>query len=167
MKDVYVEWLVKRKRNFAGKFLRVLFMAASIILWLTSFTLVNTIVLIAAVAVSIITYFLYCFTDVEYEYVYVNGELMIDRILRKSMRKRILNVDAEEIEVVAPMTSPKVDGYKHREWKEFNFTSGYEKDKRRIFEIYCNNGVKIIFEPNREMVEAMKSQMPHKVTVED
>ena len=158
MKDVYVEWLVKRKRNFAGKFLRVLFMAASIILWLTSFTLVNTIVLIAAVAVSIITYFLYCFTDVEYEYVYVNGELMIDRIL---------NVDAEEIEVVAPMTSPKVDGYKHREWKEFNFTSGYEKDKRRIFEIYCNNGVKIIFEPNREMVEAMKSQMPHKVTVED
>ena len=167
MKDVYVEWLVKRKRNFAGKFLRVLFMAASIILWLTSFTLVNTIVLIAAVAVSNITYFLYCFTEVEYEYVYVNGELMIDRILRKSMRKRILNVDAEEIEVVAPMTSPKVDGFKHREWKVLNFTSGYEKDKRRIFEIYCNNGVKIIFEPIREMVVAMKSLMPHKVTVED
>ena len=68
---------------------------------------------------------------------------------------------------VAPMTSPKVDGYKHRPWKEFNFTSGYQKDQRRIFEIYCNNGIKVIFEPNREMIEAMKSQMPNKVTVED
>lgn len=167
MKDVYVEWLVARKRNFTGKVLRGVFMAASILLWLLSMGLVNSFLLIIAVIVSILTYFLYSFTAVEYEYVYVNGELMIDRILRKSMRKRMLNVDAAEIEIVAPMTSPKVDGYKHRQWKEFNFTSGYEKDKRRIFEIYCNNGVKVIFEPNREMVEAMKSQMPHKVTVED
>lgn len=167
MKDVYVEWLVKRKRNFAGRVLRVLFMAASVLLWLSAFAFVNTVVLIAAVAVSIVTYFVYSFTDVEYEYVYVNGELMIDRILRKSMRKRILNVNKDEMEVVAPMTSPKVDGYKNRQFKEFNFTSGSQKDKRRIFEIYCNNGVKVIFEPNREMVEAMKSQMPHKVTVED
>lgn len=167
MKDVYVEWLVARKRNFTGKVLRVVFMAASILLWLLSMGLVNSFLLIFAVIVSILTYFLYSFTSVEYEYVYVNGELMIDRILRRSMRKRMLNVDKSEIEVVAPMTSPKVDGYKHRQWKEFNFTSGYQKDQRRIFEIYCNNGIKVIFEPNREMVEAMKSQMPHKVTVED
>ena len=167
MKDVYVEWLVARKRNLTGKVLRVVLMTASILLWLLSMGLVNSFLLIIAVIVSILTYFLYSFTSVEYEYVYVNGELMIDRILRRAMRKRMLNVDAAEIEIVAPMTSPKVDGYKHRQWKEFNFTSGYEKDKRRIFEIYCNNGVKVIFEPNREMVEAMKSQMPHKVTVED
>lgn len=166
MKDVYVEWLVSRKRNFAGKLLRVIFMAASIILWLSAFAFVNTIVLIFAVLVSIITYFLYCFTAVEYEYMYVNGELMVDRILKKSMRKRLINVDASEIEVVAPLSSPKVDGYKHREFKEFNFTSGYEKDQRKIYGIFCNNGVKVLFEPNREMIEAMRSQMPHKVTIE-
>ena len=167
MKDVYVEWLVARKRNFTGKVLRVVLMAASILLWLLAMGLVESILLIFAVLVSIITYFLFCLTAVEYEYIYVNGELMVDRILKRSMRKRLLNVEKDEIEVVAPMTSPKVDGYKHRPWKEFNFTSGYQKDQRRIFEIYCNNGIKVIFEPNREMIEAMKSQMPNKVTVED
>ena len=166
MKDVYVEWLVAKKRNFAGKVLRVLLLALALILWFFALGLGQTILLILAVIESIITYFIFCFTDVEYEYVYVNGELMVDRILKKSMRKRMLNVDSSEMEVVAPMTSPKVDGYKHRQYKEFIFTSGTEKDKKRIYEIYCNNGIKVVFEPNREMIEAMRSQMPHKVTIE-
>lgn len=167
MNDVYVEWLVAKKRNLFGKVSRVVCLLASILLWIGALGYVNTIVLIFAVLVSIITYFLFCFTDLEYEYVYVNGELMVDRILKKSMRKRMINIEASEMEVVAPMTSPKVDGYKHRQWKEFIFTSGYEKNQRKIYEIYCNNGVKVVFEPSREMLEAMKSQMFSKVTIED
>lgn len=167
MNDVYVEWLVAKKRNLFGKVSRVVCLLASILLWIGALGYVNTIVLIFAVLVSIITYFLFCFTDLEYEYVYVNGELMVDRILKKSMRKRMINIEASEMEVVAPMTSPKVDGYKYRQWKEFIFTSGYEKNQRKIYEIYCNNGVKVVFEPSREMLEAMKSQMFSKVTIED
>lgn len=167
MNDVYVEWLVAKKRNLFGKVSRVVCLLASILLWIGALGYVNTIVLIFAVLVSIITYFLFCFTDLEYEYVYINGELMVDRILKKSMRKRMINIEASEMEVVAPMTSPKVDGYKHRQWKEFIFTSGYEKNQRKIYEIYCNNGIKVVFEPSREMLEAMKSQMFSKVTIED
>jgi hypothetical protein len=167
MKDVFVEWLVKKKRNFAARVLRGFLLALSILLWFLALGLGKTLLLIFAVLISIVTYFLFCLTDLEYEYIYINGDLMFDRILRKSMRKRILNVDKGEIEVVAPMTSPKVDPYKNRQWKEFVFTSGYQKDNRRIFEIYCNNGIKVVFEPNRDMIMAMKSQMPHKVTVED
>lgn len=167
MKDVYVEWLVAKKRNFAGKVLRVLSLALSIILGILALGLGKILVLILAVVMGIATYFLFCLTDLEYEYIYVNGELMVDRIMQKSMRKRMLNVDKSEIEIIAPMTSPKVDPYKNRQWKEFVFTSGYQKDNRRIFEIYCNNGIKVVFEPNRDMIMAMKSQMPHKVTVED
>ncbi len=167
MNDVYVEWLVAKKRNLFGKVSRVVCLLASILLWVGALGYVNTIVLIFAVLVSIVTYFLFCFTDLEYEYVYINGELMVDRILKKSMRKRMINIEASEMEVVAPMTSPKVDGYKHRQWKEFIFTSGYEKDQRKIYEIYCNNGIKVVFEPSREMLEAMKGQMFSKVTIED
>jgi hypothetical protein len=167
MKDVYVEWLIPKKRNFAGKVLRVVLLTLTIILGILALGLGKLLILILAVLMGFVTYFLFCLTDLEYEYIYVNGELMVDRIMQKSMRKRMLNVDKSEIEVIAPMTSPKVDPYKNRQWKEFIFTSGYQKDNRRIFEIYCNNGIKVVFEPNREMIMAMKSQMPHKVTVED
>ncbi len=167
MKDVYVEWLVPRKRNLTGKILRVVLFTLTGILWFLALGLGNLIIFIIALLLSFATYFILLFTEIEYEYLYVNGELMVDRILKKSARKRMLNVDKAEIEIIAPMTSPKVDNYKNGQYKVFDFTSGIEKDKRRIFEIYCNNGIKVIFEPNREMMEAMKSQMPHKVTVED
>ena len=167
MKDVYVEWLIPKKRNFAGKVLRAVLLTLTILLGILALGLGKLLILILAVLMGFVTYFLFCLTDLEYEYIYVNGELMVDRIMQKSMRKRMLNVDKSEIEIIAPMTSPKVDQYKNRQWKEFIFTSGYQKDNRRIFEIYCNNGIKVVFEPNREMIMAMKSQMPHKVTVED
>ena len=167
MKDVYVEWLIPKKRNFAGKVLRAVLLTLTILLSVLALGLGKLLILVLAVLMGFVTYFLFCLTDLEYEYIYVNGELMVDRIMQKSMRKRMLNVDKSEIEIIAPMTSPKVDQYKNRQWKEFIFTSGYQTDKRRIFEIYCNNGIKVVFEPNREMIMAMKSQMPHKVTVED
>lgn len=163
MKDRYEEWLVARKQTFKDKFLRVFLTVLTVVLAFFALGLANTVLLIAAVAVAIVTYFAYAYTSVEFEYVFVAGELSIDRIMSKSRRKRILIVNPSEIEIVAPITSAKVDGYKHRQFKEFDFTSRTKNSTTPILVIYCNNGNKVLLEPNRALMEAMREYMPHKV----
>ena len=163
MKDVYVEWMVSKKRSLTDKFLR----GASIVVLVTSlllFLLTGHIILfIVAVAAGVGAYFAFSYTDVEYEYVYISGEFSIDRILAKSMRKRIERFNTGRIEVVAPLKSRWLDGYAHKKYRECDYSTGVVTPSSHVFVMYYNEGKKVLFEPSREFMEAMKATLPHKV----
>ena len=61
--------------------------------------------LIGAVALGIAAYFIIPGTDLEYEYLFVNGELDIDKIMAKSKRKKAKTVDLTEADLIAPLDS--------------------------------------------------------------
>ena len=50
-------------------------------------------------------------TDLEYEYLFVNGELDIDMIMSKSKRKRVKSLQLAEADLVAPLKSHRMDYY--------------------------------------------------------
>ena len=52
--------------------------------------------------------------EVEYEYLYVNGELDIDAIYSKQKRKKMGSYDASELEILAPENSHELDSFKNK-----------------------------------------------------
>ena len=140
MKDVYVEWLVKRERSFVDKLVRALSVVVLVVCSLLLALTAQVLIFIITVAVALFTYFAFTYTDVEYEYVYITGELSI----------------------VAPLNSDKLGGFAHKKYREYDYTSGVKDSNSHIFVMYCNNK-KILLEPNRELVEGLRSAIPHKV----
>ena len=52
--------------------------------------------------------------NVEYEYVFVNGDLDIDKIMNKARRKRMFSVDADQMELLAPVGSVELNAVSKR-----------------------------------------------------
>ena len=87
MSDLYTEVLVKKQQTGKDKaikgvliFFTVLFAAAGIMM--------NPLILLLALVLGIVDYIFIPKLSVEFEYLYVNGELDIDRIYSQSRRKR-------------------------------------------------------------------------------
>ena len=55
-----------------------------------------------------------------------------------------------------------VVGFAHKNYREYDYTSGVRTPGSHIFVMYCE-GKKILFEPNRDLVEALRNTLPHKV----
>ena len=102
--------------------------------------------------------------NIEWEYVYVDGQIDFDKIMGKVKRKNKLRIDLSQVEVVAPLHSHELDSYQNKNMKVKNFTSG-DRDVKPYVMIgtYKEELVKIYFEPNDKMKTAMKLKAPRKV----
>lgn len=162
MKDIYVEWMVKKRRTWVDGLIRAASIFAIIICVLLFLLTAKMLFFFVIVAAGVGAYFVFGYTDVEYEYVYVSGELSIDRILSKSRRKRIERFDTGRIEIVAPLKSHRLDGFANRKCREYDYTSGVRTQNSHIFVLYTE-GKRVLLEPNYDLVKALKDTMPHKV----
>lgn len=166
MKDVYVEWLVNRRPSKVFKALKALCIVVIVLVAAAFLLTFNVFLMVGVVAMGFATHYANSFTKVEYEYIYVNGDMAVDRILNKSSRKRLIVFDMSKVEIVAPLGSPKLDGFAHKDYKQVDYTSGVRKPGSHIFVMYYGDGQKVLLEPNRELVEAMRDKIPHKVHME-
>lgn len=161
MNESYVECLVARKPNKMLNvlkgfliFLVVVFFALSAFIWIGLF-----LALLACLAL----YFTAQRAKIEYEYLYVDKEISIDKIMNQSKRKKVETFDLNEMEIFAPIRSWHLDSMKNREFKETDYSSGIvaQPDKRYVM-IY-RGGRKVIFEPSEEFVQALRNVAPRKV----
>ena len=86
MNDSYSELLVKKKqtaKDLIIKFLLIGLIAATAVLGLMGIIFAW----IATLILGVVAYFVLPNLDLEYEYVYVNGELDIDKIMSKFQEK--------------------------------------------------------------------------------
>ena len=104
MSDLYTEVLVKKQQTGKDKaikgvliFFTVLFAAAGIMM--------NPLILLLALVLGIVDYIFIPKLSVEFEYLYVNGELDIDRIYSQSRRKRAASYELSNMEILAPYQS--------------------------------------------------------------
>ena len=123
MSESYVELLVKKKKTPKDSILKGLMIAGIVILVLIG--LVIPLVLIAAIALGVLAYFKMPGLDLEFEYLYVNGELDIDKIMSKVKRKRVGSFDISKAEMVAPVKSHELDYYRQsKDLKVVDCSSG-------------------------------------------
>ncbi len=161
MNETYVEWLVKKKTPVYMAFLKILtiMLAVCFILVGIGFPPLFLIGILFGVA----AYFIYFNADLEYEYLYVDKELTVDKVMAKSKRKRVATFDLDKMEIVAPIKSWHLDNYKNRNDKTADYSSGEEKQPDRRYVFFYDGRQKVIFEPNEEMIKAMQFVAPRKV----
>ena len=163
MSESYVELLVKKKKTPKDSILKGLMIAGIVILVLIG--LVIPLVLIAAIALGVLAYFKMPGLDLEFEYLYVNGELDIDKIMSKVKRKRVGSFDISKAEMVAPVKSHELDYYRQsKDLKVVDCSSGEENANVYGMVIKDEKGMKLVlFEPNQEILDDMRRIAPRKV----
>lgn len=162
MSDVYVECLVQAKASALGKFLKFVLIAIAVVFGVMSIGGILVAVL-GAVAAGVAAYFVHLNTDIEYEYLYLDKELSIDKVMAKTKRKRVGTYQLERIEIFAPIKSYHLDNFKNRNAKVVDYSIGEELQPDRRYVLYYEGGEKLILSPSEELVKAMKNVSPRKV----
>lgn len=160
--ETYVECMVKKKPSGLMSALKVLLIAVTVVTGLLGF-LGMIVFLIAAVVAGVGAYFVGLNANLEYEYLYVDKQLTVDKIMARTRRKKVETFDLERMEILAPVKSWHLDDYKNRQLKEVDYSSGVEQKPDTRYSLIYNGEKRVIFEPNAEMVAAIKSIAPRKV----
>lgn len=161
MNETYVEYLIKRKTPTHLKMLKILLVTLTVCFVLVGFLLIPA--LLFGIAFGVVSYFVHLKTELEYEYLYVDKELTVDKIMAKTKRKRVAVFTVEKMEIVAPINSWHLDNYKNRNDKTVDYSSGEVKQPDTRYVFYYEGRQKVIFEPNEDLIKAMQFAAPRKV----
>lgn len=170
MESMYAEAGVERRRSFGSIWAKTMLIVACVILVsmaaiaviLTkniqaSFFYVPLIIFVVGAIVVIFPKL-----NVEYEYIFCDGQFDIARIRGKATRKNIMRIDFENVELVAPYQSEKLREYQNLPKKDFS--SGIESKKLYVMiAVIKEKKTKIFFEPSEKMLECMKLKAMSKV----
>lgn len=167
MSDLYTEVIVKRKTPPKDLILKGLLIVATLLAVL-SFFIFGFLGLIILLAVGVADYFLFPSFNVEYEYLYVNGELDVDKIMSKQKRKRVYSANVRELEIMAPTNSHALDYYNNnREIKTYDFSSLMPDHKTYTMILKGEKGMeRVVFEPNDTILQDMKRFSPREVNLD-
>ena len=165
MSDTYVECLIKAKTSGLAKFGKVVLITLTVIFVLAVFLLPPLMIFafIGALITGVGAYFLNLFTDLEYEYLYLDKELVVDKVMAKAKRKRVATYQLDRIEILAPVKSYHLDNYKNRNAKQKDYSIGEVLQPDRRYAMYYEGGEKILLSPSEELIKVMKNVAPRKV----
>ena len=162
MSESYIEVMVQRKPSGAMLFLKYLLIGLAVVLFFASFIFSNF-AIILAIACGVGSYFVGMYASVEYEYLYLDKEITIDKVLNKSKRKRVGTYQVDKMEILAPLKSYHLDSFKNRQVKELDYSSGVAGQPETRYCFYYEGSQKVIIEPNEEFIKLVKNVAPRKV----
>lgn len=160
MEQSYVEANAKKRTTVKVILLKIVLVIAVILLLMT--TMYSRFLLIFGLAAAVLLFWYWPRFKEEWEYVFCDGQLDFDIIQGGERRKHKLRIEIENADVVAPMTSSRMDGYRHL--KVVDYTSLCSD--ARVYGIatrMSDQGEKVViaFEPSDRMVEAMYGKCPN------
>jgi hypothetical protein len=164
--DTFVEELVVRRNNLGNLLIQILFVLGAIVLAAACFLFLSGLfpallaILVAGAYLGI------KFQGVEYEYSFTNGELDIDKIMAKRKRKRLVEIDHKQIQVMAPYTAEYESETKDYQVTQVIDTSSHKNAPGRWFFIYENQEGKyvfVVFQPSKRLREAMRKYMRSRI----
>lgn len=161
MNEAYFEIMIKKQVSPAMKILALVSaILTCFFLFLGIMGVFPSLILGAGCALG--WHFLNLYKTVEYEYLYVEKELQIDRILGKTKRKRMETLDVSQLEVLAPLNSHQLDAYGKGKTQKKDYTSGEGPQNKKVY-VMVIGGKSIYFEPTPELVKAIHMIAPRKV----
>lgn len=174
--DVFLEYLMRKKpnKNDTLKQLGVVFFAfVACVVVLLLFVKIAFIRPYVFLALAGVVYFSMIYLrnfNLEYEYIFTNGELDIDVIKARTTRKRMTSLKCMSIELMA---SDKNDIYKNDfENGTFSntFDAVYDASQGRIYHvIFSNQGERnlLSFQPPVKLLAAMKKMNPRNIFLDE
>lgn len=160
MSDTYVEQLVTVKRTLKdiALYSAICITAGLITIMLLYFSFQIPLLVFLAALTIYGTYKLIGKFGTEYEYIYTNGDLDIDKISGKQSRKRIISAECTAIEKAGIFTTDIASGKYDLKVLCCDSTESYKH--YMIFRHKKAGRVLLIFTPNEELRTAIKHSMP-------
>ena len=164
MSDLYTEVMVEKKFTGKDMAVKVGLIFLTVLAAVAGLTIIP-IALVVALALGIADYLIIPKLNVEYEYVYVNGELDIDKIYSKSKRKKGASFDLGKMEIMAPVNSHQLDSHRNNpNIKTIDYSSGM--DNAKVYAVIVPGDKemhRLLFEPDEVMIKDIRNRMPRKV----
>lgn len=162
MNELYAETAVKRQENAKSIIVKVL--AVFTIIFGVYLLLMGGLYSIAGVIAVAIPSYMFTRLNVEYEYVFVDGQLDFDKIIGKSKRKHVLRINFEQVEIMAPTNSNSLNSFNKMKLDVKDFSSGDSGAKTYTIIVSKESvKLKIIFEPNEKMIKCIKQKNSRKL----
>ena len=160
MDDVYTEQLIKKQTSMKDVLIKALLVALTIVSVLSIFMF--TFGIIALIVMIVVDVIMFPRLKVEYEYLFVNGDLDIDKIMNKSKRKKVFSVSSDQLEMLAPVGSVELMQYKKAKTYDCSSGSG-DGNLYALVAVIGGEVCQVIFEPNDTIVEGFFMKAPRKV----
>ena len=166
MGDTYLEVLVKRKTGIGPLLGRnILIGFGALVLVLGVFTPLLIIFLLVSILLFLLAWLCHRQTYVEYEYLYLDKTLTIDKICNRSSRKKVAEYSLENMELLAPAASHRFDSYVNRGGiKTVDFSSRQEDSC--CYGLLIREGsalTRALIECNDELYDQIRMAGPSKV----
>ena len=160
MNEFLTEQLVKRSKTTATTMKKAGLIAVTVLSVLFGF--VHPMLVWVTTILVVVDIFLFKRMNVEFEYVYFNGDLDIDKIMDMQSRKKVFSANIKEMEVIAPTGSVGLHPYQRT--KTLDFSTHNPEDKAyEMVTLFKGETVKVIFNPNEKILNGMKNMAPRKV----
>lgn len=163
MNESYKELLVKKDKGAKEAILRVACIIPTVLAALLTFLTGNMIVFIIVIVLGVLDYFVFQWTDIEYEYLYLDKEITVDKIMAKTRRKRVTTVDVNKVEIIAPEKSHQLDSYRNRQAKVMDFSAGHDLPEQKLYWVFYEGNQKILMNLTEDFVKTIKGIAPRKV----
>ena len=163
MNDSYAECLVRRKVPLSASVANIIMGAITAVCLLLALS-TQLIGMVLLLVFGAATYFLYRNSRVEYEYLYVDKILSVDKILGRAKRKSAWEGKMDDIQVIAPTGSHELDPYHQTGTKVLDFSSRIPGAKTYTAVVRTGSEtVRVIFEPDEKMLQCFRQSAPRKI----
>ena len=164
MNDGYEEILVKRQKTPKDTLVKGLVIGVVAVLLAGGIFFFNPIFLAAGMVLGMLAYYLILpMLDLEYEYLYVGGDIDIDKIMAKRKRKKVASYSKDSLEVMAPTGSEHLRSFLGN-LKVKDYTSGDPEKKTWTLVYGGEQGSEAVcLELTGEIAQDMRRFAPRKV----
>lgn len=157
--------IVPKKNTGVHKILMVLFFVLTCFSLVLSMIAAPTLFLVPAIIFGVLWYVFAFRSETEFEYTYYDGELRFAKIKNKSRRKRIAELNMEDVIQIAPKGDRST--YKYENDKNLPFKSVASGNAgAKVYEIIGKGekgNIRYEFEPDEEMLDAIMVKYPRVV----
>ena len=190
--DVFMEYLIKRKRDAKYNILSALLIFSALIVTIVLLfvtlalgmsmgsadngaaqfsSMFSGIGLLLIAGVWYGAYILINRRSIEYEYILTNSEMDVDKIMAKKRRKRMVSFDFKDAEIVADIS----DNMHNAEYKNapenikvMDFTGNKSNGRIYFADVMIEGEQKrILFQPTSKMLDSIKRYNPRKVFIKE
>ena len=166
MNESYKELLVKKDRGAKETLMRVGSVVPTVLIGLLTLLTGNIIFFIVVIALGVLDYFVFQWTDIEYEYLYLDKEISVDKIMSKTRRKKLTTISVDKIEIMAPAKSHQLDSYRNRQIKVTDLSAGHYLPEQMLYWIFYEGNQKILMNLTEDFAKTVKGIAPRKVFTE-
>ncbi|MCR5655285.1 MAG: hypothetical protein K6G07_06570 [Lachnospiraceae bacterium] len=157
--DNYIEYMVKKPSKKITKLIRVILIACGGFLFMVGIMSIFPITLLGLLF-FLAAYFVSLYSYVEYEYLYLDKELTVDKIMNQTKRKNACVYKLEKLVACAPLGHSTLAGYEYLKAADYSSGLSTGNPYKLVFEGENNKKECIIIDTNEELVKSFKMCAP-------